>query len=209
MSKVKERMFSMQYLEHKNFPVFKQPQIRGYFSVDKDRKIQFDASNLRYYYEGTRLPKNKKISLNLDANVDQSIKKDEFLKEIEKINHMLYYLKHNTEFHRSTNLDDKKFFSFDFIAFRGLLTLILCTPYERNEGWAINASYFKGNIYLCDTITDQKRQNILNANDKMKRCSSWGYKFEQYLLTSMKCFCILVLRGSTHYRSIDLTNYRI
>lgn len=46
--------------------------------------------------------------------------------------------------------------STDFVAFRGLLTTIMCTPYEKREGWQIFAVKYKGTIYLRQMDTEAK-----------------------------------------------------
>ena len=73
-------------------------------------------------------------------------------------------------------------FSFaDFICWRGLLTKLLCTPYENQEGWKIAVCRFRGTLYMCEFDTDEKLQeNRLDDKCQQKMCY-WGFKFETYI----------------------------
>ena len=77
----------------------------------------------------------------------------------------------------------QKDFMVDFVCFRGLLTTLMCTPYERRDGWEFNAVKFKKTIYLCAVETDQKKSQRLNESQRQKDMCSWGFKFEQYVLS--------------------------
>lgn len=69
----------------------------------------------------------------------------------------------------------------DFVCYRGLLTMLMCTPYEKDEDWIICATKWKGTIFMCARETDRKRLYREQMTDKQKQFMSWGYKFEQYM----------------------------
>lgn len=73
----------------------------------------------------------------------------------------------------------------DFICRRGALKTLLCTPYEKYENWIIFASKYRGTIYLCEFYTPEKEQRHVNASTQERRFSSWGYKFEQYMVAGI------------------------
>ena len=73
--------------------------------------------------------------------------------------------------------------STDFVCFRGLLTTLMCTPYEKREDWEFVALKYKETIYLCSIETEQKRLQEQQKNDRQKQMASWGYKFEQFVLS--------------------------
>lgn len=73
----------------------------------------------------------------------------------------------------------------DFVCFRGLLTVIVCTPYENQEDWIICATKFRGTIYLCAFDTTDKVHSRKNMTERDKLMTYWGYKFEQYMTTGM------------------------
>ena len=69
----------------------------------------------------------------------------------------------------------------DFICWRGLLTRLLCTPYENRDGWKIGVTLFNKTMYLCEFETEQKKQMLANQSEKQEEMTYWGYKFEQYV----------------------------
>jgi len=70
----------------------------------------------------------------------------------------------------------------EFVCYRGLLTLLIGTPYECQENWTILATRFQNSIYLWQ-LKDRHKQNGSTA--LQKEMSIWGFKFEQYLCASM------------------------
>ena len=70
-----------------------------------------------------------------------------------------------------------------YFSSRGLLTVILCTPYEKRDDWIIEAVKWNGTIYLLQLMTDKRLLEKRNETSRQKQMSSWGYKFEQ-LVTS-------------------------
>ena len=42
----------------------------------------------------------------------------------------------------------------------------------------------KDTIYLCSTETEQKRLAEANKSERQKQMESWGFKFEQCVLSS-------------------------
>lgn len=73
--------------------------------------------------------------------------------------------------------------SFDFVCFRGLLRLIMSTPYDGREAWIVLATKFKGCIYLCAEETPQKRAQRQRETDRDKKFMRYGFKFESYILS--------------------------
>jgi RAT1-interacting protein len=71
--------------------------------------------------------------------------------------------------------------STDFVCFRGLLTMLMCTPYEMNDDWIICATKWKGIIFLCARETEKKRLYRAQLSERDRQFTSWGYKFEQYM----------------------------
>ena len=140
---------------------------------------------------------NSNVSLNLDYNVNRAIKPTP-LKENEAITNLL---KGILEFKHTLavkgELDslhtDVVCFRFWFLSyfshvtidsiFRGLLTVLLCTPYERRDGWIIDVVRWRGTLYLLQVETNKRKEEKRKESRRQKQMSSWGYKFEQ-LMTS-------------------------
>lgn len=68
---------------------------------------------------------------------------------------------------------------------RGLLTKIMTTPYEQNQGWEILVSKFRGVLFLCAHETQEQRRERMSRDDAQKRFCHWGFKFEQYMSTGI------------------------
>ncbi|KAF0299349.1 Decapping and exoribonuclease protein [Amphibalanus amphitrite] len=73
--------------------------------------------------------------------------------------------------------------STDFVCYRGLITKLMATPYENREPWIICATKWRGTIYLCAFDTEQKIAERQRETPRQKAMSSWGYKFEQYMMS--------------------------
>lgn len=73
-------------------------------------------------------------------------------------------------------------FSFaDFVCWRGLLTKLLCTPYEKLEGWKIAVCRFRGTLYMCEFDTEEKLQDDRFDDKRQQEMCYWGFKFETYI----------------------------
>ncbi|XP_055848204.1 decapping nuclease DXO homolog [Episyrphus balteatus] len=162
------------------FPNIEQPRPLGCFSLDTNRDYQNTAENFRYFRMPSRLP------LNLNAGYGQAKSKPENREEKERLYPVLHFILNHQNEHLSkkpSSSNTKAVEGFDFIAFRGLLRVVMSTPYEAREDWCIQATRYKGNIYLCEKETDQKRHERCNQDDYQKRCCAYGLKFEQYCLS--------------------------
>ena len=61
--------------------------------------------------------------------------------------------------------------------------MLLCTPYERRDGWIIDVVRWRGTLYLLQVDTDKRKEERRNESRRQKQMSSWGYKFEQLMTT--------------------------
>lgn len=163
-----------------HFPNFAKPYMVGHFSIDKDRKYISDSSNCKYLH----LPqKNKPVQLDLNKGYENVIHKLE--ERDEKIDHLLTFIINNIHLLKNNNecTNNAQFLKTNVVCFRGLLRLLMCTPYEFINGWIILATKFRGTIYLCAQETDEAISKRLNTSDQVKKICSYGFKFEQYVLT--------------------------
>ena len=68
------------------------------------------------------------------------------------------------------------------VCFRGLLTQLMCTPYENREGWRVLAVRHRGTIYLHkDETEDAKRQ-------RMQVVVIFSKAISNHLRFSLPCF---------------------
>ncbi|XP_063393127.1 decapping and exoribonuclease protein-like [Cydia fagiglandana] len=148
-----------------NFPNFGRPTVIGYIGLE----------NLKY----ARKMYNTKVNFDLNVQLENAIHKPEGLDV--KLNDLLQFLlEHEARLSlpRENNLQNARFY-----CYRGLMTCVACTPYENKEPWKIVAMLFKGNIFLCARDTEEKIKRVNNMTPEEKKFTSWGYKFEQYMLS--------------------------
>lgn len=167
-----------------HFPSFTQPYVVGAFSVDGNRLYSQTKQNCKYVYKKVY---SERRTYDLNTGIDSVIRKLESCKE-EKLSHLLQFIMENLSQIRQPNngsIDRNKLLMADFVCFRGLLRQIMCTPYEYREPWIILAIKFKGTIYLCAEETRKQAQDRANQTDALKKILSYGFKFEQYILTGL------------------------
>lgn len=149
----------------KPFPTFDRPKVIGYIGLE----------NLMY----ATCVRDNKVHLDLNLHMDKAIRKP--ADRDVRLDDLLYFLvQHEARlnFRIEKNLDNCKIF-----CYRGLMTCVACTPYENREPWKIVAILHKGNIYLCARDTEEKLIQKRNMTEQDLKFTSWGYKFEQYMLS--------------------------
>lgn len=149
----------------KQFPKFSRPKIIGYIGLE----------NLKY----AKNVCNKKVKFNLNLLVEEAQKKPPDCDV--KLNELIKFVLNNEK--RLTLGPSNKLDSSTIFCYRGLMTSVACTPYEDKESWKIVAILFKGNIFLCARDTEEKKLQKRFMTDRHKLCTSWGFKFEKYMLS--------------------------
>lgn len=181
-SSVKNTYLSPQNTNNpRQFPSISQPKIVGSFSLNENREYLPDARNCQYVYKNYH---SGRINFDLNEGMEHVIRKPEFAKD-EKITHLLDFISRNRQkLKKDDKHDDRsRFLSSDVVCFRGLLRLIMCTPYEHKDAWIILATKYKGTIYLCALDTEKQIQDRTNQSATQTRIFSYGFKFEQYILS--------------------------
>lgn len=148
-----------------SFPRFDRPKIIGYIGLE----------NMKF----ARRVCEEKAHYDLNLLYDKALHKPEDLDV--KLTELLNFLLQNEarlNYPQNSSLDKAQFF-----CYRGLLTCVACTPYENREPWQIMAVLHKGNIYLCARDTEEKKQRKRSMTERDKLFTSWGYKFEQFMLS--------------------------
>ncbi|CAH2099860.1 unnamed protein product [Euphydryas editha] len=151
----------------KPFPKFSKPKIIGYIGIE----------NIKY----AQKIDEEKVNFDLNLNLDKAKRKPPDL-DVKLTELLKFLLEHKVRlnFPLQNKLDDAKFF-----CYRGLMTCIACTPYENNDPWKIVAILYKGNVYLCARDTPEKVKRKMLMTERDIKFTSWGYKFEQYMLSDM------------------------
>lgn len=69
----------------------------------------------------------------------------------------------------------------NFISWRGMITKILCSPYNKTEPWKVAVTLYNGTIYLSEVETEEGKRKVETQSDRMKEMCYWGVKFEDYV----------------------------
>uniref|UniRef100_A0A8R1DK02 Decapping nuclease n=1 Tax=Caenorhabditis japonica TaxID=281687 RepID=A0A8R1DK02_CAEJA len=69
----------------------------------------------------------------------------------------------------------------DFVCWRGLLTKISSSVYNKEEGWIVRAIRRKDVIFMMEEKTETAKRREANQTEMAKRMSYWGHKFEHYV----------------------------
>ncbi|XP_074648892.1 decapping and exoribonuclease protein-like [Tubulanus polymorphus] len=177
---------------------FRKPQEIGCFSVDKNRGFCDDAKNkLKVYYnpppssssaagqpsEAHRVRFDLKVGFSSFDNRDK-VKPNVKISPV-PIDLLLKWIVSKKHVLLRSDQQSKNLLT-DFISWRGILTRILCTPYETRDAWIIAVSKFNGTFYLCEFETEKKLREALNPEPRHEQMSYWGYKFEHYVTCERK-----------------------
>lgn len=157
------------------FPTFDRPKIIGCIGLE----------NLKF----ARRVYNKKVNFDLNLHLDKAKRKPEDL-DVKLTDLLQFLLEHEVSLNipKQSSLEKAQFY-----CYRGLMTCVACTPYENREPWKIAVILYKGNIYLCARDTEEKLNKKMNMTAQDKRFTSWGYKFEQFILSGKINLIILFL----------------
>lgn len=149
--------------------------------MNENRQYWPDTRNCKYIHRNYH---SDRVHFDLNEGIEHVIRKSEVCSN-EKLTHLLEFILRNKQRLRKINQNTEcnDFFAANFVCYRGLLRLIMCTPYEKRDSWIILATKFKGTIYLCARDTEKQTQDRLNQTDATKRILSYGFKFEQFILT--------------------------
>lgn len=164
----------------RDFPVFRRPVILGEFSLDSERKFHHDRHQMAYLYRRD----GPHVNLDLNKGIQKVKRKVENETKKEQLDNLLKWILVNKSKFLIQGSKELLSLNSDFVCYRGLLTTIMCTPYEHREGWEVKVIKWKGTFYICQVETEQKIMQRLKETPRQKMMSSWGYKFEQYMSSS-------------------------
>ncbi|XP_032506249.1 decapping and exoribonuclease protein isoform X2 [Phocoena sinus] len=156
------------------FPFYRRPSELGCFSLDAQRQYHGDARALRYYCPPPTNGQSPNFDLR-DGYPDRYRPRDEEVQE--RLDHLLCWVLE----HRGRLEGGPGWLAGAIVTWRGHLTKLLTTPYERQEGWQLAASRFQGTLYLSEVETPAARVQRLTRPPVLQELMYMGYKFEQYL----------------------------
>lgn len=196
----------------KVFPSISQPKIVGCFSVGPERQYIPSGENLKYLSvptgrnDGADSP--ARLRLDLNEGFEIRVPKPDSAKQ-ERIDHLLRFIVGNVDRLRADeeNRRGSKALSCDFVCFRGLLRMVMCTPYERRTNWIVLATRYRGTIYLCAKETPEKLHDEAQQTEQQKRFCYYGFKFEQHVLTGKVKLNICARARSCYLLRFSILHY--
>jgi len=133
---------------------------------------------MMYLYTG-----GDRHGLDLNKGIHKVIRKNEEETKCERLDNVLRWILLNKSKFLVKGSDEKlSSLHSDVVCYRGLLTTIMCSPYESREGWELLVVKWRGTMYLCQVETEQRRKQRLSETPRQKTMCSWGYKFEQFMV---------------------------
>ena len=176
-----------------NFPVFQLPKLIGSFSLDNRRKYHNDNSELRYIsLPGNGTETTWKVHFDLTVGVENAIEKDSDAIKNHMLDDLLTWIVQERKLKNPMFVDgqspQQRVRGIDFVCFRGLLTLIIATPYEsraKDKSWKLVATRYQNIIYLWQIKEEDDERRSFRHNPLQHQMSIWGFKFEQYLCAGL------------------------
>lgn len=159
-------------------PQLREPKEIGCFSLIGDREYVHSNRKMGYLVEPEP---TSPLDWDLNKGFAKRIPKSHSL--VEKLDNLLRWVVDNLEkFSAPCDHGKPTGLHTDFVSYRGLLTVIMCSVYETRENWMLGATKYKDTIYLCQYATEEAVRRNENQSAKEERMTSWGYKFEQYMI---------------------------
>lgn len=139
----------------------KQPQEITCYSLDIDRNVHLDESQLSYYY----LPESM---VNREIDLNGGFENFKFNEQHGAPEPLDAFLKALMTYEQKTKQKVKA----DIISWRGIMTSLLCLPQDNRDGFELNLTYFDGQIFV--EFLPKTEHSFPNQ----KKMMYWGYKFE-------------------------------
>ncbi|XP_034667723.1 decapping nuclease DXO homolog [Drosophila subobscura] len=161
------------------FPRFGIPECFGFFSVNAQQEFEDNANGASYLC----MPPADSFPMDLKAGYERVIrkKKQSGVKDLENL---LKYIYNHQQLLTLSQSSKSLSLRADFVCCRGVLRMLLCMPYETRDAFYVRATRLNGTIYIAKVETEQQRQEDLNMTEHAKAMCSWGFKFEQYMLST-------------------------
>ena len=69
----------------------------------------------------------------------------------------------------------------NIVTWRGMITKMLCSPYNKSEPWKVAATLYNGTIYLSEIETEEAKERTERQTPREQQYCYWGVKFEDYM----------------------------
>ena len=170
--------------------LLRKPTEVGRFSLDECRTFFHDRRELSCFInplENSNFPPHLTLDFNEGFLSKRHIEKNDDIKE--HLDNLLKWLRCNKQRFASLNEtrgEMKKSNDFighfpDFLLYRGHLTRIMCTPFEKRDGWKFACQKLNDTIYISEIETEDAKTRRVNRTDKDRLMLYWGRRFEAYM----------------------------
>ena len=151
------------------FPYFREPPEIGHFSLDEQRAFHKDDHTLLQWI---MMNKNRFVIKNNPSTLKRM--HDATSHTSNPSNGGLSESGFNEHTRRFESL------STDFVCWRGLLTKLMCIPYENRDDLMLAVIKYRGTYFMCEFDTEQRIRQKEDETPRQKEMCAWGFKFEQY-----------------------------
>ncbi|KAH9998836.1 RAI1 like PD-XK nuclease-domain-containing protein [Russula compacta] len=146
---------------------FQRPRPLISFSYNKDRKLEFSDSAMRYYV-------SPPVGADLGHGHERWIRRPE---EKGRLDGLLQAI---SEFRRRGTGDP----AVNIVSWRGVMTKILTAPYEDRDGWELNVMVVGGTLYFEEFISDARLEEKDGLTPHHRMQMYYGYAFESWCTAS-------------------------
>lgn len=172
--------FIYPYSMHTNDTYNFQRPIEIGFTLSERRKLKFEGKNKK----GAKYLVLPEVCT--DLNYDLKPGFSQFVDAVMHQNGLDSLLKFIIENKQALVIDQlnnssNKLLKPDFICWRGLITSLLTTPYEKDKDLQFAIIPYKGSFYMCEIYTELAKQQKTNRDEKSRQFEYWGHKFEGYI----------------------------
>ncbi|KAF8420494.1 RAI1 like PD-XK nuclease-domain-containing protein [Tirmania nivea] len=159
------------------------------FSFDEQHKLRHDDSSLRWYWP-------PKLGADLSRGLETFVKHDDSVDD--HLNGLLAAI---------VKLEEKtgERVVADFVTWRGMMTKIMCLPFDPRSSFEMHAIKFHNTIYIEESHAFKLLSRVYEAqNHQMQLGSFWGYKFET--LSTLPAWWAQCTRSEIESRENDIVN---
>ncbi|KAK7682606.1 hypothetical protein QCA50_014406 [Cerrena zonata] len=150
---------------------FQKPSLLLTFSYNESHELEFTNSSLRYYVQP---PKNADLNYGYDRwkqRADDKGRIDSLLRAISK----------NRSNLDASGKDGRSWLqNIDIVSWRGVITKILTSPYEKWNSFELNVMFHDGTMYFEEFISNQRQLEYINMPPRQRRPMYYGFAFESY-----------------------------
>ncbi|KAG5647335.1 hypothetical protein DXG03_000403 [Asterophora parasitica] len=143
---------------------FQQPTQILSFSFTPSRTLEFTDSALRYFVEPP-------IGAKLSYGYDRWVRKPDGRGRIDGL---------LQAFSKAKGMPNVALQDVGVVAWRGVMTRILTSPYEDREGWELNVMSINGTLYFEEHLSEARLKEKNDMEPRHRQQTYYGYAFESY-----------------------------